>query len=621
MKIIAVNSRTEFMGSVMEHKFAFQAAYEMGVIEFLRSLKVKYGWREFSWTPQAVGTKPDGTQVQLTKVWAFSNPKIGIDIWNRYKNVDITQDCGVMYQTMKDHEEAEAIRRKARSEAFISSAKEIVVLDNNGQPIPLKDYQKSVLKFADLTNGHALCALPPGAGKTLCSLAWIQKIGLNKVLVVSPATVKIVWEKEVEKWLGGKTYIISTTSLLTPEIYNDTKFFIINYEILDKLKKHLSAFKFDVILFDESSRIKSKSAKTTKAAIEISKAINYQLGLNGTPVMNRYDELYTQIQAIRDGYFGTEKDFKEKFCGATLKDYIDEKEVTVKAEDGTDVKIIKQTKKKRWVYDSPQRVEELRELLAAVVIYYTKDEILSELPPKIFNDVPVQVTKEDMAKYREAEENFVEWMNENKPRFDAEGNQIKVTTANILEQINVLRQMTSLMKTKAVLERLQLNQEAEAKSIVFSVYNAPLKELKEQTGEESVLLIGETSMEDRLVAIDSFQDGDKTIFLGGTKSAGVGITLTAASEVLFLDYSWSPTDHWQAADRAHRVGSKHESINITHFYVPGTIDDRMREITASKEKLIKMLFEGGSSTAAGQKVNIANEVVNSYKKSSSSEPF
>jgi SWI/SNF-related matrix-associated actin-dependent regulator 1 of chromatin subfamily A len=97
----------------------------------------------------------------------------------------------------------------------------------------------------------------------------------------------------------------------------------------------------------------------------------------------------------------------------------------------------------------------------------------------------------------------------------------------------------------------------------------------------------------RKKAVEDFQnDENKKVFLGGFKSAGVGITLTAAQNVIFLDYSWNPSDHQQAEDRAHRPGATAECLNIYQLYAMKTIDDTLEEILQKKRKIIDQVIDG-----------------------------
>ena len=103
------------------------------------------------------------------------------------------------------------------------------------------------------------------------------------------------------------------------------------------------------------------------------------------------------------------------------------------------------------------------------------------------------------------------------------------------------------------------------------------------------------------------------IFLGGIKSAGVGITLTAASSVLFVDYSWVPADHAQAVDRAHRIGQKADSISVYQLYSKDTIDEYMMETIKRKEKIFNQLINGVGSEEKQTKLSMVGDVIKSFE--------
>ena len=131
------------------------------------------------------------------------------------------------------------------------------------------------------------------------------------------------------------------------------------------------------------------------------------------------------------------------------------------------------------------------------------------------------------------------------------------------------------------------------KCLVFSSFNGPLLELADIYEEESVLLIGSTPVDERQEIIRKFQeDSDTKIFLGGIKSSGIGVTLTEATTVIFIDRSWNPADHNQAEDRMHRIGQEAQSVNIYTITGRDTIDDFMIKLLQHKQEIIDLLVEG-----------------------------
>jgi SWI/SNF-related matrix-associated actin-dependent regulator 1 of chromatin subfamily A len=137
--------------------------------------------------------------------------------------------------------------------------------------------------------------------------------------------------------------------------------------------------------------------------------------------------------------------------------------------------------------------------------------------------------------------------------------------------------------------------ESGEKVLVFSSFNAPLKELHEMY-DNSCLILGETPVEERGDIVKNFQTNpDCQVFLGGYKSAGVGITLTAASNVILLDYPWNPADREQSIDRAHRIGSTAESLNIYEFHTEKTTDEFMKKLLSRKQDIFDQVIDGKES--------------------------
>ena len=115
--------------------------------------------------------------------------------------------------------------------------------------------------------------------------------------------------------------------------------------------------------------------------------------------------------------------------------------------------------------------------------------------------------------------------------------------------------------------------------------------------------------------MNKFQEDRKVqIFLGGIKSAGVGITLTAASNVIFLDYSWNPADHQQAQDRVHRPGQEASNINIYQLQAINTIDEDLKEILDHKQGIFDQVIDGkvGSQVASDAMASAVKRVLKDY---------
>jgi SWI/SNF-related matrix-associated actin-dependent regulator 1 of chromatin subfamily A len=232
-----------------------------------------------------------------------------------------------------------------------------------------------------------------------------------------------------------------------------------------------------------------------------------------------------------------------------------------------------------------------------------KKDVLDQLPKKVFIPIPLDLDSASSKKYKSTMSEFYKFLKD-------KNNDNPGATKLVL--LGKLRQITSQSKLSTASELIDNIIEAGEKVLVFSCYNAPLEDLFKKYKSSSVMLTGKNSEEERKKAIESFQNNkDIKIFLGGMKSAGVGITLTEASHVIFIDYSWVPADHVQSMDRVHRPGQKADSVKIYQLYARNTIDEKMQEILSEKQLLFDELI--GNNNQENLQINLIDELVEKIK--------
>jgi hypothetical protein len=135
------------------------------------------------------------------------------------------------------------------------------------------------------------------------------------------------------------------------------------------------------------------------------------------------------------------------------------------------------------------------------------------------------------------------------------------------------------------------------KVIVFSCFDEPLQTLAKDFGESAVLLTGRTPTSKRQALVDRFQEEDSVrVFLANIIAGGIGLNLTAASQVVFNDLDWVPANHWQAEDRAYRIGQT-RTVNVTYVIGTGTIDDFVQTVLETKGALVNAVVEGHALAA------------------------
>jgi SWI/SNF-related matrix-associated actin-dependent regulator 1 of chromatin subfamily A len=444
----------------------------------------------------------------------------------------------------------------------------------------LYEYQKDGIKFLVGSRGRAIIADSPGTGKSALTLGYIVHSKKDKILIVCPASMKYVWEAEVEKWTDLSPYVITSKDKSLPNKHN---VFIINYDILKKFLDILTSAKWDLVIGDEGHMIKNTTAIRSKCFKKISKEAPEVIFLTGTPILSRPIELFNLLNTLDKKTWSNWWTYAHRYCAARQTRF------------GLDV-------------SGASNLEELRQKIKKYFIRRTKKDVLKELPPKRLINIPVRLEGEHLKKYLLALQEFKKYLKEVKllPEEDVK----KTLQAEKLTRMGYLRQISSTGKVEYVSEMIDTLIDSEEKVIVFSNYNSPLQELKNKYKDRAVLLSGSTPVEERKKIIDSFQTNKNiSVFLGGIKSAGVGITLTAASNIIFLDYSWVPADHIQASDRSHRPGIVADSVDVYQFFAQDTIDEYMKDVLEEKQDIINKLIGGEELSLSTKQFNIFKDVL------------
>jgi len=560
--MIVIKEQTKY------YQYAFVYDFDMAVVEFCRSLKEKNGWQEFSFSD---------------KKWRFKDLNIIYDIKDKYPVV-LNDDVKFDFEKFELDKKQEELKVKKGEKIKKAVKPELVVRGLKGEPYP---FQKIGIEFFIINNGRALLADEPGTGKSLQSLAYIVHERLNRVLVVCPASVKYSWNNETTKWTYLSPFIINGNTKLTIDVLNSYNIFIINYDLLHKFFPILSVTQWDCLILDESHYLKNIKSRRTKLAKKLSINIPKILLLSGTPILNKTYEIFTSLNILNEKIWNNWYYFTNHFCNGH---------------------------KNKWGYDysGSSNIEELKSKIASYFLRRTKEDVLPDLPPKTYINLPIELKKEDWNKYKMAEDEFIEYLKNIKKKNKNEID--RSMAAERLVKLNYLRQIASMGKIDSAIEIIENIVSNNKKILVFSAYNEPLKQLYNYFNEQAVLLIGETQNKDRGEIINKFQtdDGCK-IFLAGIKAGGVGVTLTSASTVLFLDYSFVPADMIQAEDRVHRPGQTADKIIIYQLNAKNTIDEKMVNILDKKKKIIYELIEGKNVINEEQN-SLVNDLIEIYNK-------
>ncbi len=315
-----------------------------------------------------------------------------------------------------------------------------------------------------------------------------------------------------------------------------------------------------------SNCIKNSRARRSKLTKLLAKNIKSNILLSGTPLLSRPNELFNGLAMMDANVWNNYYMYATKYCAAFNDRF-------------------------GWNDKGASNMEELQGRISRYFLRRTKAQVLKELPEKRFINIPVKLSDQMRQEYNMAENDFIDYLYDVQGK-DEEGVE-KSMRAEGLVKLGYLRQITTRGKKQESEDLIRDIVDSGEKVVVFSCYNEPLEQLHNIFKNESVLLIGSVDAKERQSIVEDFQlNPNKKIFFGGIKSAGIGITLTAATNVVFLDYSFLPSDHAQAIDRIHRIGSTSESIAIYQLYVNNTIDNVIRELLVKKQDIFDQLIDG-----------------------------
>jgi len=418
---------------------------------------------------------------------------------------------------------------------------------------------------------RAILADDMGLGKTRQSITALRAASpQGPWLVVCPASVKANWAREIVAVRPDDTVCIVGPTPAPAPTYRG--WVIINYDILVRHADALQALPWGGLVFDEAHYLKNHTSQRSRVARQLvdcaqDAAVHC---LTGTPVTNRPRDLFPLLQVVGHPMARSFLSFAKRYCAAVHNGY-------------------------GWVTDGASNLEELRVQLHGVMLRRTKDEVL-DLPPKIRNWMPVNVAegtaKKEMRKVLEmlmvgAQERAVAGARSN-PRSSTAGQD----RVRLLAALSKARLALAKAKVSSTIDLVEGAVAQGEKVIVFTGFDAPAKAIAEHFGEEAVLLTGSTPARSRQRLVDRFQRDDSVrVFVANLIAGGVGITLTAARQVVFNDLDWVPANHWQAEDRAYRIGQT-GTVNVTYLVAEQTVDEFVRSALQVKALLVEKVVEG-----------------------------
>ncbi len=437
-------------------------------------------------------------------------------------------------------------------------------------------FQRDGVKFLERKDGSALIADEMGLGKTIQALAYLQlHPELRPAVVVVPASLKRNWEREANRFMtepGVQVLSGTKTGKITGKIV------VINYDILADWVDALLQIHPRIMITDECHYYKNSSAQRTKAVKRLGKFIPKIIALSGTPIVNRPVEVYNALKLIDSTVVPNFFTYAQRYCGARHNGF-------------------------GWDFNGATNTQELHEkLINTVMIRRMKADVLKDLPDKTRSFIPMELNNQ--REYNQAESNFIEFIRNRK------GNQaaLKASNAQALVEIETLKQLAVQGKLPQAIDWMSNFLEVDGKLVVFAVHKFVVDVLMEQFKDIAVKVDGSVPNEQRSINVERFQNDPKIrLFVGNVQAAGVGLTLTAASNVAFLELPWTPGELSQAEDRCHRIGQK-DAVNVHYLLAEGTIEEKIARLIDKKRKVLDSVLDGKET----EQESLLTEIMNEY---------
>jgi SNF2 family DNA or RNA helicase len=416
--------------------------------------------------------------------------------------------------------------------------------------LPFKPYPYQIKGIAFLMPRHAaLIADEMGLGKTaqvIISLRLLFHCGLiRRALVVCPKPLVINWTRELRLWAEDVPFQViggDTQARKASWFVSKCPLKLVNYELLTRDAAWVSdeRLRFDVVVLDEAQRIKNKESKTAQVVRSIPRERSW--AMTGTPIENRTEDLVNIFAFVDAG---------------------------------------------RIPPDTPAK--QLPSLTCDCILRRVKEEVATDIPPKVIHDAYLELTPAQRAAYDLAEKEGV-------VRLNALGDTISVQ--HVFELVMRLKQICNfdpLTGQSAKLEQLAADMaevaESGRKAIVFSQWVEPLEHIARVLEPFGPLLYhGKVAQAERQPILDRFKsDPSKHVILMSYGTGSVGLNLQFTNYVFLFDRWWNPAIEDQAINRAHRLGQK-ETVFVTRFISQGTIEGRIAEVLERKRQLFNELI-------------------------------
>ncbi|OQY51386.1 MAG: helicase [Desulfobacteraceae bacterium 4572_89] len=469
--------------------------------------------------------------------------------------------------------------------------------------IQLYPYQKEGVAFGVLKTG-VLIGDEMGLGKTLqaISLGLLKKeiFGFSRILVVTLASLKEQWKREIEKFSKEKATIIEGSPFQRKATYqNDPNLFkITNYEAVLRDVTILSGFNPDIIILDEAQRIKNFSTKTAESVKRLPK--KHAIVLTGTPLENKLEDVYSIVQ------------------------FLDPYMLTPLWKFAADHFMI--PRKKKTTIGGYKNLELLKEKLKSIVIRRKKEEVLKDLPKEVVNNYYIDLAQEQQEIHSGYARSLVPLLNKKfLTPMDLRRIQILLLRMRMVCDSTYLIDRDTHISPKlkelaSIIDEIVIQNQR--KMVIFSEWTTMTFLIARHLSDMNLPFIelsGKVPVKKRQALIDEFTNNKECRVFLSTDAGGTGLNLQAADCVVNFELPWNPAKMNQRIGRVSRIGQESSCINVINLIAKHSIEERILAGIQMKTDLFKGVFDEGPDMVEFSREK-KNEMLNRLREMMGEEP-
>ncbi len=442
----------------------------------------------------------------------------------------------------------------------------------------LYPYQRKGALFA-AKEGRVLIGDDMGLGKTIQAIAAVeiltQTVGIERVLIISPTSLKHQWKQEIERFTTGRS--IEVVEGLLPKrkaLYRtDTFYKIINYDVIHRDADLIDRWEPDVIILDEAQRIKNWKTRRAQSVKRLQS--QYAIVLTGTPLENRLEELHSIVE------------FLDVYRLGPLFRYLGEHQITDEVGKVVGYK----------------NLSSIAKTLEPILIRRTKKEVLKDLPERVDKHFFLPMTEQQQECHKENQDIVARVVHKwRQYGFLSEQDQRRLMIA--MQNMRMACNSTYLLdkstdygvKADEFIQLMDdLLEEPDTKVVVFSQWIGTHQLIIDRLESDKwnhIFFHGAVPSPKRRKLIQQFKDDPESRIFLSTDAGGVGLNLQIASVIVNMDQPWNPAVLEQRIGRVHRLGQK-RNVRVFHFVSQGTIEHGMLDVLAFKQSVFAGVLDGG----------------------------